>query len=424
MTRRKTLIALWLALLLALFSAVAVLADDNGGFSDDFDDSGSGGGCNNQFDSFDYVEIGGEEAGSSGSSSDSFYCPPGTSQSVQAYRRVPGTNNKCLGFGGTINCDTNAVTWEGLTGGQDLGGGVTEYLVDCIQGNIGGIPGHPCKKFSGSSSGFACETWNWGFRLSASVNFPGWCLDLRPFPATLVSWPTAARFSCAGSASGSDSVAYVPKGGGSPADPSPGDWSNVVFSLILRPFTPTYAFVSLPNVLLPPLPLVSDTSPPYFFTWEKSSHPAAGGGPTAGTISGLEELPADIPVYVGNARAPYVLFWELQYDEWVEVWEEVCTRPDESGHSDCHEELVDEYWEHHVTGGPIHPLAVQVASSLRADLNGDGSPEGYWNYSGLNIRRMNDANRVTDPVWRRTWNWGGKIYWAVREGQGQIGWVD
>jgi hypothetical protein len=37
---------------------------------------------------------------------------------------------------------------------------------------------------------------------------------------------------------------------------------------------------------------------------------------------------------------------------------------------------------------------------------------------------MDDSGSVDNPTYRRSWNWGGLIYWAVREGQGQIGWPD
>jgi hypothetical protein len=35
---------------------------------------------------------------------------------------------------------------------------------------------------------------------------------------------------------------------------------------------------------------------------------------------------------------------------------------------------------------------------------------------------MDEANQVDNPAWAASWNWGGAVYWAVREGQGQIGW--
>ena len=59
--------------------------------------------------------------------------------------------------------------------------------------------------------------------------------------------------------------------------------------------------------------------------------------------------------------------------------------------------------------------------SIGADLNNDGVMDSYWNRN-LTLRRMDDGGSVDNPTYRRSWNWGGTIYWAVREGQGQIGW--
>jgi hypothetical protein len=55
------------------------------------------------------------------------------------------------------------------------------------------------------------------------------------------------------------------------------------------------------------------------------------------------------------------------------------------------------------------------------DLNGDGTLDAYWG-SNLILRRMDEGGSVRNPAWAASWSWGGKIYWAVREGQGQIGW--
>jgi hypothetical protein len=49
-----------------------------------------------------------------------------------------------------------------------------------------------------------------------------------------------------------------------------------------------------------------------------------------------------------------------------------------------------------------------------------GVADAYWD-NNLTIRRMDDNNRIDNPRYQRSWNWGGAIYWAVREGQGQIG---
>ncbi len=37
---------------------------------------------------------------------------------------------------------------------------------------------------------------------------------------------------------------------------------------------------------------------------------------------------------------------------------------------------------------------------------------------------MDDNDRVGSGQYQRSWNWRGIIYWAVREGQGQIGWPE
>jgi hypothetical protein len=34
---------------------------------------------------------------------------------------------------------------------------------------------------------------------------------------------------------------------------------------------------------------------------------------------------------------------------------------------------------------------------------------------------MDEAGQVDNPAWAAAWNWGGAVFWAVREGQGQIG---
>ena len=63
----------------------------------------------------------------------------------------------------------------------------------------------------------------------------------------------------------------------------------------------------------------------------------------------------------------------------------------------------------------------RFTAALKADINGDGTADAYWD-NKLTLRRMDDNNRVDNPQYQRSWNWGGIIYWAVREGQGQIGW--
>jgi hypothetical protein len=184
--------------------------------------------------------------------------------------------------------------------------------------------------------------------------------------------------------------------------------------------------VSLPQIGNLDLPDQGATGAARLIQWEVPSHPAVGGGPLAGSIRGLDELPADIPLFVGHGRAPYRLFWEVRYEAYQAI-RECLPGPDARGRYDCehdtgHKEIIGYEWKRQASGGEISPTDVQgLPASLMADLNGDGTPDAYWD-NNLTIRRMDDNNRVDNPRYQRSWNWGGIIYWAVREGQGQIGW--
>jgi hypothetical protein len=280
-------------------------------------------------------------------------------------------------------------------------------------------PQPPCTTFTVSAGGITCANSDWNLR--ARVPFPEIFLDVRPYPATLVRWPTALRNEGLSDASGSDSVGYIPYGGGSPGNPQAGDWKDLRLTLTLRAIGVLQ--VSLPNI--EPL-ILQGSGTPTIIQWEVPSHPAVGGGPLAGSIAGLEELPADIPVFVGEGRAPYLLFWELRYDEYVAV-SECVAGPDKTGSFDCkrktgHMEVTGYEWRRRSSGGQIQPDEVQgLPASVKADLNGDGVPDAYWDRN-LTLRRMDDADSVNNPQYQQSWNWGGTIYWAVREGQGQIGW--
>jgi len=294
---------------------------------------------------------------------------------------------------------------------------------------------NPCVIFRAGPGGITCGT-QW--LVSASVGFPETLLDLRPYPASLVRWPTAARCSALPPASGSGSLAYYSPSGGSPTNPRPGDWKDLTLTLDLMSAGPM--FLSLPQIGDLALPPVGDVGQPFLFEWEIPSHPAAGGSVLAGDVPGLAELPdeilpGDIPLFVGQARSPYRLFWRLTYEEYVEREREECVAgPDSEGAFDCstdsggsendgHTEAVTYHeWEAHQEGGEVQPAMVQgLPSGLAADLDRDGTPDAYWN-NNLTIRRMDDAGRVDNPQWAASWNWGGVVYWAVREAQGQIGW--
>jgi hypothetical protein len=214
---------------------------------------------------------------------------------------------------------------------------------------------------------------------------------------------------------------YIPYGGGSPSNPQEGDWQDLRLILTLRPAG--MMFVTLPHI---GDFVLTGSGTPMTFKWEVPSHPAAGGGPLAGSIAGLEELPGDMPLFVGNGRAPYRLYWELRYFEYKGI-KECVSGPGGNGRYNCgggtgHKEVVGYEWRRGSSGGEIPPTAVQgLPASVMADLNNDGTPDAYWD-NNLTLRRMDDSGSVNNPRYQRSWNWGGTIYWAVREGQGQIGW--
>jgi len=294
---------------------------------------------------------------------------------------------------------------------------------------------NPCMIFQAGPGGITCGT-QW--LVSANVGFPETYLDVRPYPASLVRWPTAARCSALPPAAGSGSLAFYSPSGGSLNDPQPGDWRDLTLTLDLLPAGPM--FLSLPQIGELALPPVGEAAPPFQFQWEVPSHPAAGGSVLAGEVPGLAELPdevlpGDIPLFVGQARSPYRLFWRLGYEEYVERRREECrTGPNSDGIYECktdpqlpaddgHWEVVRYYeWEARQQGGEVQPAMVQgLPPNLAADLNGDGTPDAFWNHN-LTLRRMDEAGRVDNPQWAASWNWGGAVYWAVREAQGQIGW--
>ncbi len=282
-------------------------------------------------------------------------------------------------------------------------------------------PSHPCTTFTVSGGGVSCIAKH-GWQVEATVRFPENFLDVRPFPATLVRWPTALRNGGQPSASGSGSQGYY--GSGSPGNPNVGDLRDITLRLTLDPASPL--FVTLPQVGALALSDQGDNGTPQIIQWEVPSHPEAGGGPLAGSIAGLDELPADMPLFVGHGRSAYRLFWNLSYFEYVAI-QGCLDGPNSRGRYNCnndtgHTGIVGYEWRRRSSGGEIPPSAVaNLPASVGADLNGDGMAEAYWNHN-LTLRRMDEAGSVDNPTYRRSWSWGGLIYWAVREGQGQIGW--
>jgi hypothetical protein len=279
-------------------------------------------------------------------------------------------------------------------------------------------PQHPCDTFTIGAGGITCG--NLGWNVSTRVTFPEIYLDVRPYPATLVRWPTAVRNGGLPESTGSGGVNFISNGGGSPGNPQVGDWQNLRLILTLRPAGPM--FVTLPHIgdmVIPNGALQS-------LQWEVPSHPAVGAGPLAGSIDGLDELPGDMPLFVGNGRAPYKLFWELRYQEYEAV-EGCIAGPNSNGSYNCgggtgHRGITGYEWRNHSSGGEIPPSAVaNLSAALMADVNNEGTPDAYWD-NNLTLRRMDESGSVSNPQYQRSWNWGGVICWAVREGQGQIGW--
>jgi len=283
-------------------------------------------------------------------------------------------------------------------------------------------PQHPCDTFSVGAGGITCT--NLGWNVSARVTFPEIYLDVRPYPATLVRWPTAIRNGGMPGSSGSGGVNYISNGEGSSGSPRVGDWRDLRLILTLQPAGPL--IVTLPIIGNLNLPNAGDTGNPTLVQWEVPSHPAVGAGPLAGEVGGLEELPSDMPLFVGSGRGAYKLYWAIRYYAY-ETEEECTPGPNANGVYNCgggtgHKVIVGYEWKRHSSGGEIPPLAVQnVPPSRLADINGDGIPDAFWN-NNLTMRRMDNSNSVNNPQYQRSWNWGGIIYWAVREGQGQIGW--
>lgn len=284
-------------------------------------------------------------------------------------------------------------------------------------------PSHPCTTLIVNSGGVSCVA-KQGWQVQATVRFPENFLDVRPYPATLVRWPTALRNGGQPSASGSGTLGYY--GSGSPGNPSVGDLHDITLRLTLDPASPL--FVTLPQVGALALPDQGESGAPQIIQWEVPSHPEVGGGPLAGSIAGLDELPGDMPIFVGQGRSAYRLFWNLSYFEYAAI-QGCLDGPNSRGRYNCnndtgHTGIVGYEWRRRSSGGEISPTEVaNLPASLAADLNGDGQPEAYWDRN-LTLRRMDEAGSIHNPTYRRSWSWGGQIYWAVREGQGQIGWPE
>jgi len=344
-------------------------------------------------------------------------CEPGTTTQVSEYLPNPANPSACQLVSRGIDTCSGEVLWFNVDYDQEIQDCATTSSAE-----------NPCEEFTWGGGGFTCRKycdagWNWG--VTARVGFPQMFLDLRPFPATLVRWDTAMRASTLPSSSGLGTLGYAPLGGGSPGNPAVGDWRNIRLTLRLVPAA-NIQLITLPQIGSFSLPVVGESGAPLIFHWEVPSHPEVGGNTLAGSVSGFDELPSDIPVFSGKGGGLYRLLWRFRYEQYARR----CVGGSGNGGFDCRtsRRSIDKdghyegIWRTRSLGGEITPEMVQgLPSGWAVDLNGDGVLDAFWNRN-LTLRRMDDANSAHNPQWARSWNWDGTIYWAVREGQGQIGW--
>ena len=287
-------------------------------------------------------------------------------------------------------------------------------------GGVTPPPTSPCKdlNFDLTSGTISC-TWNFQWELEAGVSMPPIVIDARPYPVTLVNWPTAIRVNGLTEASGSGSLAYAGWGGGTPSSPAVGDWRDIALTLTFRPTgNPISVSLMKQDMLTAP----STGSPIKTFTWVVPSHPAAGATRTAGEVGQLGEIPTDITLFEGHSQTTYRLFYQLAYDEYSRNYVCYDTAPPPPnylgtpGPSCIHGAWVGS-WDGKSQSGEILPSQVE---NLPPALNG-GS---VFNDFSVVIRRMDENGSTSNPQYAHQYSWGSIFYWACREGQGQVGWPE
>jgi hypothetical protein len=267
-----------------------------------------------------------------------------------------------------------------------------------------------------SSGTIHCE-WNFQWELQAGVSMPPIVINARPYPVTLVNWPTAMRVNALGNSSGSGSLAYAGWGGGTPSTPAVGDWRDITLTLTFRP---TGSPVSVTLMKQATLTAPSSGGPIKTFTWEVPSHPAVGATKTAGAVGQLGEIPSDIPLFEGHARTTYRLSYNLSYEERSKHY--VCYAtpvPNALGTPSpgCANGEWIYSWDGKSKSGEILPSQV---ANLPPAMNG-GS---VFNDYSVVIQRMDDNGSTSNPKYAHRYSWGSIFYWACREGQGQVGWPE
>jgi hypothetical protein len=263
-------------------------------------------------------------------------------------------------------------------------------------------------------------SWNFQWRLVASVTMPPIVIDTRPYPVTLVSWPTTMRVNSLATNSGSGRLAYAGWGGGRPGNPRPGDWENITLTVTFRP---TGNPVTVNLAQQPPFTVSASAGGKKTFTWMVASHPAVGAVMTAGQVGQLSEIPGDMTLFQGNSMTTYRLFYTLTYQEYsthTKCGDSATPVPAvppaiPPGSYQCKNLVTIGEWNSKSENGEIPPGAVQ---NLPASING-GSV--YNDYSVV-IRRMDESGSTSNPAYAHEYSWGSIFWWGCREGQGQIGW--
>ena len=144
---------------------------------------------------------------------------------------------------------------------------------------------------------------------------------MHPYPATLNRWPTVLRVDSLPISTGYClSCLRFHDGVGVPANPAIGDWRILSWTKTIYPESGI-----LPKCIFK----ISDGSLRrsencILLQWPLPSHPAAGGGPTAGAVGQLQELPQDMPLYTNQARAAYLVKCDVGLST---IYESLCGRP-------------------------------------------------------------------------------------------------
>lgn len=276
----------------------------------------------------------------------------------------------------------------------------------------------PCKNLSydPNSGAINCK-WKFQWELEAGVSMPPIVIDARPYPVTLVSWPTAMRVNKLTTVSGSGSLAYAGWGGGSPSSPAVGDWRDITLTLTFRP-TGNPISVSLMKQGVITVP--SSGGAQKIFTWLVPSHPATGATKKAGNVGQLGEIPSDITLFEGHSQTTYRLFYHLSYEERSKHYECYATPvPNALGtpNPGCANGEWVYTWDGKSKSGEILPSQV---ANLPPGMNG-GS---VYNDFSVVIRRMDENGSTSNPKYAHSYSWGSIFYWACREGQGQVGWPE